>query len=117
MRKGCDRGETEGKNKAKKTVEKKKKIKKIFVATNVVASPPPECPPTGMLTLVPKEKENIPNQRMSKKLKNWLKTEEKEEKETPKEVKKKHIKKDKLGLNWASSAQTGIRIWCKIEPH
>ena len=64
MRKGCDRGETEGKNKAKKTVEKKKKIKKIFVATNVVASPPPECPPTGMLTLVPKEKENISNQRM-----------------------------------------------------
>ena len=88
----------------KKTVEKQKKIKMFLVATNVVASPPPDRPPNEM------EKENISYQRMTEKLKNWLKMEEKE-------VKKPNIKKDKLGLNWAGSAQTGNRIWCKIEPH
>ena len=89
----------------------------FLVATNVVASPPPERPPTGMLNSCAKRKREHIKPRDEGKIENQLKMEEKEEKGTPKVVKKPNIKKDKLVLNWASSPQTRNRIWCKIEPH
>ena len=62
MRKGRNRGETGGKNRAEKNRGENKKIKMFLVAINVVASRPPERPWTGMLTACAKRKrEHIKN--------------------------------------------------------
>ena len=88
-----------------------KKIMIILVAKNIVASPPPERPPTGMLTACAKRKREHIKPKDERKIENLADNGRKRRERTPQKSKETQQKKDKLGLNWASSAPTGTGFY------